>query len=385
MRHISALASLFLFLSVASCREELPQINPPDKYPKGNLSQEFDAFWNGMNNNYLFWDIDPTDWDEVYRTYKPRFAQLGPDDEDVEQAYAYYQQMTARLVDSHYALIPSDGTMRAIIPADTRVRKRSDFHPPIPNAHYSGPVASNYLNPNRLIGYSPDSTAVLIAGRIKNTNILYFRIPGFSLREWYTAKTGSAKAVIQYVFDELQQPDLNGIILDVRGNGGGQVVDLNFLIGRLTDKPYAYGANRMKSGMGRLDYLPWVEAAVYPPSGAKSFTKPVVVLADMHSVSMSEAVVMAVKALPGGNGRIVGERTWGGMAPIANNNDFNGGGFPLAALFREVYMSSGIFRYRDGMIYEGIGFPPDVEASYDAQALKMGRDTQLEKAIGAVR
>ena len=385
MRYLYALASLFVCLSATSCREELPQINAPDKYPKGNLSQEFDAFWNGMNNNYLFWDVDPTDWDGVYRTYKPLFAQLSSDEKDVEQAYAYYREMTARFVDSHYVLIPSDRTMASIVPAASRVRKRPDFHLPIPNAHYSGPVLRSYLNQNSVVGLSPDSSAVLIAGKIKNTNILYFRIPSFSLKEWYTARTGTAKAVIQYVFDELQQPDLRGIILDVRGNGGGQVVDLNFLVGRLTDKSYVYGANRMKSGMGRLDYLPWVEAAVYPPAGAKSFTKPVVVLADMHSVSMSEATVMAVKALPGGNGRIVGERTWGAMAPIADNNVFNGGGFPLTTLFREVYMSSGMFRYKDGTMYEGVGFPPDVEANYDGQALQIGKDTQLEKAIDAVR
>ena len=119
--------------------------------------------------------------------------------------------------------------------------------------------------------------------------------------------------------------------------------------------------------------------------GAKSLTKPIVILAERDSVSTSEATVMAVKALPGGNGRIVGERTWGAMAPITDNNTFNGGGFPLTTLFREVYMASGMFRYKDGTMYEGVGFPPDVEANYDGRALQIGKDTQLEKAIDAVR
>ena len=386
MKHISLLVGLFLLVSVAACREELPQINPPEQYRKGSLSQEFEAFWNGMNNNYLFWYIDPTDWNEVYRIYKPLFAQLNVyEEDDQQQAYTYYQEMTAQLVDSHYSLIPVDDDVSQISPALSRVRKRPDFHNPIPTAHYQQTVFKNYLNQNGLVGFSQDSSAVLVAGKLKNTNTLYFRIPKFDVKNWYTQENRSAKAVIQYVFDELQKSGLDGIILDVRGNPGGNTADLNFLIGRLTDKPYVYGANRAKGGMGRLDYLPWVEASVYPPTGAKAFGKPVVVLADMFSVSMSEATVMAVKALPAGNGKIVGERTWGGMGAVTDNASFNGGQFSSTMLIKTVYCSSMMFRYKDGKIYEGIGFPPDVDAKYDGQALQNGRDTQLEAAMAQIK
>lgn len=386
MKYIYNLFCLVLWGALAACRQELPQINPPDQYYKASLSQEFEAFWNGMNNNYLFWDVDPTGWDEVYRTYKPLFASLSSRDEnDLEQAYTYYQQMTAQLVDSHYVLFPSDSDELPFSPAASRIKKRSGYHSPIPASHYSGTVFNNYLGRNGIVGFSPDSSAVLIAGKIRNTNILYFRIPRFALKEWYAEDAGSAKTAIQYVFDELQKSDLAGLIIDVRGNPGGNTTDLNFLIGHLTDKSYVYGANRAKGGMGRLDYLPWVDAAVYPPAGAKAFTKPVVVLADMFSVSMSEATVMAVRALPGGNGKIVGERTWGGMAAVTDNKYFNGGQFTTGTLLKSVYCSSMMFRYKDGKIYEGVGFPPDVEANYDGQAIQHGKDTQLVAAISQIR
>ena len=64
-------------LSVVGCRDDMPEMhNPMTNVTIYNWSQLFDAYWSGMNYNYVFWDIDPTDWDAVYREYKPRFDDL---------------------------------------------------------------------------------------------------------------------------------------------------------------------------------------------------------------------------------------------------------------------------------------------------------------------
>ncbi len=44
-----------------------------------------------------------------------------------------------------------------------------------------------------------------------------------------------------------------------------------------------------------------------------------------------------------------------------------------------------MLKYRDGKIYEGVGFPPDVEVKYNAASLAMGRDKQPEATIGLIR
>jgi C-terminal processing protease CtpA/Prc len=311
-------------------------------------------------------------------------AQLKADDEGVRKAHGYYEEMTAQLIDSHYSLTFSNRTLENISPASARLLKRPDFHNHIPPQHYTQTIVGTYLNPSSRLGYSTDSTSIMVAGTIRNTTILYFRIPEFDLQDWYETGTSSQKATIQYVIDQLGQSETTGLIIDVRGNGGGAVADLNFLVGRLVDKPYAYGQYRAKAGPGRLDFLPWVESTVFPPAGSKAFTKPVIVIADMHSVSMSEATAMAVRALPGGNGRVVGERTFGAQAPISPNAAYNAGSFSTGFV-RLVYASSMMFRYKDGVCYEGSGFPPDVEAPYDGTSLETGKDTQLEKAISQVR
>jgi C-terminal processing protease CtpA/Prc len=150
----------------------------------------------------------------------------------------------------------------------------------------------------------------------------------------------------------------------------------------MIDKRLDFGYTRSKQGNGRLDYSPGAPAFVTPQAGARNITGPIVMLADAQSVSMAEMTTMAVKALP--NGHFVGERTWGATGPLTNNVFYNGGQFSTDYI-KLVYTSSLVLKYRDGKIYEGVGFPPDVEVKYDPVALATGRDKQLEAAIGLIR
>lgn len=53
-------------LTLAGCRKEMPQMqNPRTDENIYNWFQVFESLWSGMNYNYVFWDIDPTDWDAV--------------------------------------------------------------------------------------------------------------------------------------------------------------------------------------------------------------------------------------------------------------------------------------------------------------------------------
>jgi hypothetical protein len=61
-------------------------------------------------------------------------------------------------------------------------------------------------------------------------------------------------------------------------------------------------------------------------------------------------------------------------------DDFNAGQFSTS-FFYLIYTSSVMFRYKDNKVYEGIGYPPDIEVRYDSAAIANGKDLQLEKAI----
>lgn len=388
---IKIFLGIILIASIASCRKELPQIDQPERYISGSFSEVFDAYWTGMNNSYVFWDIDPTNWDEVHRKYQPLFAKLNLNDStDVRKSYTYFKEMTSKLVDSHYALQFRSDYVRdsaLISPANSRHLKNGDLHTPVGANFFYNNIPQRYLGTTTVrgvIGNTAATQVYAIAGKISN-NILYLHFNTFKLQSTYGSGANEAvNKVLRYYFDNLKNPaGLKGVIIDVRTNGGGALDDLNFLLGPLTDKPYTFGATRSKGGMGRLEYTPWIDAKITPAKDAVSFTAPVIVLADVYSVSMSEITAMAIKALPLGNGKFVGERTWGANGPLTSNDIYNGGQF-TTGFFSLVYTSSVMLRYKDGKIYEGIGFPPDVEVKYDAAAIAAGRDPQLEKAISLI-
>ncbi|HVI46904.1 MAG TPA: S41 family peptidase [Chitinophaga sp.] len=393
-KYIIALVALSAVI-ISSCRKEIPQLNRPEDYVAANFNEVFDAYWTGMNNNYVFWDIDTTDWDRVYKTYKPLFAKLNLyDEKDVRKSYTYFKEMTAGLVDSHYDLSFRDQDLMndsgSISPAFERKVKSPDYHPSIRNVslyHFYDTIPRKYLDPTWKRGFTnlPNDQVIGVAGTI-NQNILYFYFSGFNLTDLYNDSTNATnrfRLAEKYFFDLLQStPNIKGIILDVRGNGGGSLADLDFLLGRMIDKPLHFGYTRSKQGNGRLDYSPWAPAYVKPQPGAKAVAAPIVVLADAWSVSMAEITTMAVKTLP--NGHFVGERTWGGNGPLTGNKFYQGGQF-TTGFFNLVYTSSLMFKNLDGKIYEGVGYPPEKEVKFNAAALKSGRDMQLEAAIGLIR
>lgn len=376
---------LFLMFVTVSCREDFPNVDSPENSLGYNYRQVFEAYWNGMNTNYVFWDIDPTDWDAMYRQYKPLFAKLdvnNPQDENV--AHTYFREMTARLVDSHYTLVFEDTSLSSINPSSDRRKKEPDYHDPIDANHFSVTVPTYYLQ-EALIGSatSSEGTTTAISGRIEN-NILYFYCSSFFLSIYYNqVRNNGVKLVLQDFFNRLgAMSNIEGVVIDVRGNGGGDLDDLNFLIGRMIDKPLNFGYTRSKRGNGRLDYGPWIPAFVTPQNGSRSIISPIVVLADLHSVSMAEITTMAVGVLP--NGYFVGERTWGAHGPLTDNEVFDGGQFS-SPFFTLVYTSSLMFKDYHGVIHEGVGLMPDIEVKYNKEALSENRDPQLERALQLIR
>nr|WP_068889190.1 S41 family peptidase [Pedobacter panaciterrae] len=382
-------AVIFLLLLASACRKEIPQINNPQDTISGNFSEVFDSFWSGMNNNYVFWDIDTTNWDRVYKEYKPLFAKLNLyDSTDVRKGYSYFKEMTKGLTDSHYDLSFNDDWLQdssSINPAYQRKLASPSYHDPISIFHFYDVITTNYLDPGRKRGFTNTERGqyVAVSGTINNST-LYFFCSGFNLKTLFETDTANGvKTVTQYFFDKLKNtPNITGIILDVRGNSGGALVDLDFLIGKMINKQLNFGYTRSKQGNGRLDYSPWAPAFVTPQPDSRNITAPIVILADSWSVSMAEMTAMAVKSLP--NGHFIGERTWGATGPLIDKKFYNGGQFSTDYI-NLAYTSSLMLKYRDGKNYEGIGFPPDIEVKYDESAFNAGKDPQLEAALKLIK
>ena len=217
-----------------------------------------------------------------------------------------------------------------------------------------------------------------VSGTIQN-KILYLYFSDFA----FNYSGAKVTPVLNYFFNTIAAlpANIKGIVIDVRGNGGGEITDLDYLLGSMITKPLTFGYTRSKNGNGRLDYTPWAPAIVTPQPGAVNITVPIVVLADHTSVSMAEITAMAVKTLP--NGKFIGTTTWGANGPLAPLVYYNSGQFTVGS-YLSVYTSSSMFKYLDGSIYEGKGVPPNIFAKETNAAYSSGVDLQLNAAISYI-
>ncbi len=378
---------LLLVLATAACRKELPQLYKPEDRLNTNAATYFETYWNGMNNNYVLWDIDPTDWDEVYRKYKPLFAKLDINkEEDSEKFYGYLKEISANLVDGHYSIEFADKTLAQITPGFERVKRRPGYLGRFPSQYFQDVIPGSYLDDDAIVATSGDKRFELVVGHIDG-NILYMHVNNNYLTEYYKSENPDdeeIKEAVDMLLSEIKNVNIKGIILDMRSCFGGRSDDTQFLFSRLTDKPYLYSYIRYKNGPNRLDFGPWLPQEIQPDKEGRSLKIPVITMADMMTVSTGEVYTMATQALPNGNGIVLGQQTFGAMGALSDRVDLNAGSFSQGIF--NVRMIGIAVKYKDGTFYEGKGFPPSVKLDYDFPLFQStGRDNQLEKAVTIIR
>src|ERR1700744_1266249 len=102
MKYCRSIA-LLLLIMMAACKKEIS--NPINNQPATTFSQVFDDFWNKMNVNYLYWNIDTTQWNAMYSRYKPVFDKLQLNEPaDMVRSVGYFREMTEGLIDHHYSI-----------------------------------------------------------------------------------------------------------------------------------------------------------------------------------------------------------------------------------------------------------------------------------------
>jgi C-terminal processing protease CtpA/Prc len=212
--------------------------------------------------------------------------------------------------------------------------------------------------------------------------ILYVNLPGFANPEIDKQFEGELSRV----------RGARGIILDIRGNGGGSSDIGEAIISYLTDKPIKSGHWKTRQympafkawGQGGLlfekDISPkgekWHEEDNDPikPKGGKPFLGPVVVLTGPKTFSAAEDFVVALQG--SGRAKVVGEKTGGSTGqplPIS----LPGGGAARVCTKWDAYA--------DGREFVGVGVIPDVEIHLTWQDIAYGRDRVLEAGIASLK
>ncbi|HNS02406.1 MAG TPA: S41 family peptidase [Anaerolineae bacterium] len=162
--------------------------------------------------------------------------------------------------------------------------------------------------------------------------------------------------------------DAPGIILDLRGNGGGSTAIADPIAGRFLDRPFTYGHDRFRA---RLPQRGWRTSFDYRVTPRRpTYTGPLTLLIDEFNFSTAENFIVAL--VDSGRATTVGRPTAGGSGnPVTFR--LSGGGLAR--------FSTGDFRRNDGRPIEGLGIAPDVYVAWTAADLRLGRDLDLEAAI----
>ena len=153
--------------------------------------------------------------------------------------------------------------------------------------------------------------------------------------------------------------DAPGIIIDLRGNPGGNPDTAEKLAAQFVDGQVWFGS--FKTRHGNMER--WL-------TGENVYTGPLVILIDTLSFSASEWFSSGMQAIE--RAAIIGERSPGGGAgmDVKTLPDNVILGYPVVLLLA-----------RDGKVIEGYGILPDISVTLERSQLLEGIDAQLQAAI----
>jgi hypothetical protein len=322
--------NVFILLCLAAlcagCRQDLDlaPINGKDgvgSFPtyittSDSYSALFKAFWQGMNENYVFWDVEPVGyWDDMWNTYKPKFDALGDweaaqFDKDGEwmatagtqkadTAREYIAEMVKPLKDGHLSIDFDESVSprsRVIFVPNNRVVARylpdpENGNPPnnspkeaflfnnwsdVPSdvnesnwnyirwligPHYAIPTSGNLAT---LADGFHIAVAKIGTGTVPTDSttdyIIYLSFNEFSITGNLKVEIGGGKpvdSILNQYLRDVTDAHCKGLIYDLRGNAGGANQDIPLLLSPLLTKDLHFAYTRTKKGVNRLDYMPW--------------------------------------------------------------------------------------------------------------------------------
>ena len=269
---IVPIVTIVTILSLTSCVDEEERADTP----AGN----FEALWQIIDEHYCFFDYKQQeyglDWQEVYRQYKVRVN----DKMSEPQLFEVLCDMLAELRDGHVNLSSSYDY--------GRYWTWQEAYP----KNFSDSLERKYLGTDYKISSG-------LSYKVLDDNIGYIRYESFT----DPIGEGNLDDVFSYLI--LCQ----GIIIDIRNNGGGDLTYAERLAARFVQEKTLVGYMQHKTGTGHNDFSS-MEPQYLEPSSNLRWHKPVCVLTNRSVFSAANEFVTMMHALP--NVRIVGDHTGGG-------------------------------------------------------------------------
>lgn len=301
----------------------------------------FEALWKVIDRHYCFFSYKKQayglDWDEVYRRYSPQVEEKMSD----EALFQVLSRMTYELRDGHVNLAYAGNTSYY-----------TQWYDAFPE-NFNDSILRRYL------GSSDDyRTTAGMKYKVMANNIGYIRCPSF--------ENSIGDGNLHYMMEYLATCD--GLIIDVRNNGGGMLTSAQALAGIFVNESTVMGFMSHKTGPGHEDFSAPQPIRVSPASGLR-WQKPTVILTNRRTYSAANAFVMFVKSLE--SVTLIGDRTGGGSGMPFSSELPRG----WSVRFSACPMTDITGEHTE------FGIDPDINVDISSEDYNRGIDTILETAL----
>lgn len=300
-----------------------------------NNAEIYEEFWTFVDENYIYFEEKQVNWDQVRERYISRLHDLS----SKEDLFNALEGSLLTLRDNHNRL---EAPFQKGKSYNFKAGFEIHFSPDLVESDY---IAGDFTNTDDLFhGYIGD--------------VLYIYISTMKYNR-------SLRNLIRREYRE----DLAGIILDIRGNGGGNSNGVPDLLGDFVKEKTLLGSYIEKSGPAHTDRS--IPLPVYAePSSDFYFDKPVAVLTDRGSYSASSYFAAMLKGLE--NVTLVGQITGGGGG--------GNSGYQLSNDWVLAVSVSDFIDKEEKTIETGV--QPDIAIENTAKGIANGEDEMLERALG---
>src|SRR5215831_2969482 len=328
---IAGIFSVGAFGGIAAAQ----QLSEPEK--------NFEHLWKTYDRNYALFGPKRIDWDLLYKVYRPRVTPQTTDDE----LFDVLASLLGNLNDNHVRLTSPKRSFQSGILGQL---KMEDFSLDLVKEKYLKGKYTELVNNVFQYGWLSDSIGYL-----------HFRNFG---------RLEESSAAIDQIVKEFK--DAKGIIIDVRGNGGGDDRVGKVIADRFADRRRLYMKTQIRNGPDHSNFSEWKYWYV-EPEGPIQFTRPVILLTHRFSVSAAENLTLAMRVLP--NATVVGDATSGVFADVYGDALPNGWRFSVP--FK-------LFVDWQGFCWEGIGVPADIRQINTKQDIDAKQDKVLDLAMAMI-
>ncbi|MEM6633049.1 MAG: S41 family peptidase [Bacteroidota bacterium] len=298
----------------------------------------FQLLWEDFDKHYAGFTVRSLDWDSVYVSTVSEIDS-GLDPVEFQEKIT---QILLAFEDIHVGLV---------IPRVGRTIYRADN----PNSLKGIGSLEGYLG-------SISENTVFRWGRISGENMGYIHVKTFS---------GTIDLAAFEDIDEIlsQLRDTEGLILDMRGNSGGEAASSYAVASRFIDRSFVALKAQFRNGPNHDDFDDTIDGRI-DPAGPFQYLNPIVILMNKSTQSAAELFVLPLEIQP--YITTVGDFTAGGMGLNSYRELPNGWNYRLTTTLTS---------NANGVSFEGRGIPPDEQVFITAQDSIQGIDPQLERAI----